>query len=177
MRSVDIIILITVLSVIIIRPAIDGAAAGFILTFSAMITANTESVLSFLRLLDGAGVRLERVAEYCAIEKEEGNNLEDISTEGEDDDPCHSVAAGWPSVGKIEVQGLCARYGPDMPDILHGVTFSVEGGERIGIVGATGGGKSTLARSFFSFVDLTAGSIKIDGRGERAVLHCLMHRV
>jgi ABC-type bacteriocin/lantibiotic exporter with double-glycine peptidase domain len=64
------------------------------------------------------------------------------------------------------VSGLGARYAPDMPEILHGVSFNCQGGERVGIVGATGGGKSTLAKAFFSFVDITTGSIEIDGKGE-----------
>jgi ABC-type multidrug transport system fused ATPase/permease subunit len=46
------------------------------------------------------------------------------------------------------------------------VSFEIEGGQRVGICGATGGGKSTLAKAFFSFVDITGGHMKIDGRGQ-----------
>lgn len=166
MRFVDLAIVSSALGVVILRSDINGAAAGFILTFAGMITNRFRAVLLTLRLVETSGVNLERVAEFCALEIEEGCSLKDISGDADDEDPNDSVAPGWPTDGRIEVQGLCARYGPDMPDILHGVTFSSEGGERIGIVGATGGGKSTLAKAFFSFVDLTAGSIKIDGRGE-----------
>jgi ABC-type multidrug transport system fused ATPase/permease subunit len=58
-----------------------------------------------------------------------------------------------------------------MPNVLHGISFDVQPREKIGIVGATGCGKSTLALSFFRFVEATAGRIVIDGLGARALLH------
>lgn len=53
-----------------------------------------------------------------------------------------------------------------MPNVLHGISFEVAPREKIGIVGATGCGKSTLALSFFRFVEATQGRIVIDGIGE-----------
>jgi ABC-type bacteriocin/lantibiotic exporter with double-glycine peptidase domain len=64
------------------------------------------------------------------------------------------------------VTGLAARYAPGTPEILHDVSFSCQSGERVGIVGASGGGKSTLAKALFSFVDVTAGKIEIDEKGK-----------
>jgi len=72
----------------------------------------------------------------------------------------------WPDKGEIEVTQLQAQYAPDLPNILHDISFMVKGGQRVGLVGATGGGKSTLAKAFFSFVDISHGTIKIDGKGK-----------
>ena len=55
------------------------------------------------------------------------------------------------------------RYAPDLPDVLHSLNFRIPPGCKVAIVGATGCGKSTLAQSFFRFVEAWEGSIKIDG--------------
>jgi ABC-type multidrug transport system fused ATPase/permease subunit len=55
---------------------------------------------------------------------------------------------------------------PDLPNVLHGISFDVAAQEKVGIVGSTGCGKSTLALSFFRFVEAAGGRIVIDGLGE-----------
>ena len=52
---------------------------------------------------------------------------------------------------------------PDLPDVLHNLSFEIRPGEKIGVLGRTGSGKSTLALSFFRFVEPTEGRIIIDG--------------
>jgi len=60
---------------------------------------------------------------------------------------------------------IASDFQPDLPDVLHGINFTVSPKQKIGIVGATGCGKSTLALSFFRFVEATSGRITIDGLG------------
>ena len=60
---------------------------------------------------------------------------------------------------------LRLTHQPDLPDVLHGISLEVQPREKIGIVGATGCGKSTLALSFFRFVEAHSGRIVIDGLG------------
>ena len=62
----------------------------------------------------------------------------------------------------LSVNGLSAGYGPLR--VLHDVDFEVRAGERIGIVGLNGHGKSTLFRSIMGLVDWQAGSIMFNGR-------------
>lgn len=71
--------------------------------------------------------------------------------------------ADWPGKGHVEVKNLVLRYAPELPPVLHGISFSVKPGEKVGIVGRTGSGKSTTALAFFRFVDFDGGSIEIDG--------------
>lgn len=55
------------------------------------------------------------------------------------------------------------RYRPSTPAILKGVSFTVEGGHKIGVVGRTGSGKSTLVAALFRLVEASSGRIVIDG--------------
>jgi ABC-type multidrug transport system fused ATPase/permease subunit len=72
-----------------------------------------------------------------------------------------------------EPQGISDTQ-PDLPNVLHGISFSVTSKQKIGIVGATGCGKSTLALSFFRFVEAHEGRILIDGMGTK-LFSCRLH--
>ncbi|CAH9109006.1 unnamed protein product [Cuscuta europaea] len=69
----------------------------------------------------------------------------------------------WPTHGEIEIRDLKVRYRDNTPLVLKGISFSVHRGEKIGIVGRTGSGKSTLIQVFFRLVEPSGGRIVIDG--------------
>jgi len=69
----------------------------------------------------------------------------------------------WPSKGEIDVKDLCVRYREGLPLSLRGITFKIDGGSRIGVVGRTGGGKSTLVQSILRLLEAESGKIMIDG--------------
>ncbi|WVQ96554.1 hypothetical protein IAU59_003659 [Kwoniella sp. CBS 9459] len=177
MQALDVIVRCAALTLLLIRPSTTGAIAGFVLTFAATISHNLNWIMTQMRDFELKGVSLERTSEYRCLEREGSERLSRENARPADwendkvlpDEGLNEQGEGqgrgaWPHKGELNVQGLCARYGPDMPEILHDVSFHVEGGQRVGIVGATGGGKSTLAKTFFSFVDVTKGIIEIDGR-------------
>ena len=64
--------------------------------------------------------------------------------------------------GAVSVSGLCFAY-PDGPEVLHGIDFEVAPGDRVGIMGHTGAGKSTLVSLLMRFYDPTRGSVCLDG--------------
>jgi ABC-type multidrug transport system fused ATPase/permease subunit len=69
----------------------------------------------------------------------------------------------WPEKGEIVFDKVEMRYRAELPLVLSGLTMHVEGGERIGIVGRTGAGKSSIMATLFRLVELSAGHITIDG--------------
>ncbi|KAI5347147.1 hypothetical protein L3X38_015026 [Prunus dulcis] len=71
--------------------------------------------------------------------------------------------ANWPDVGKVEIQNLQIRYRTDTPLVLRGISCIFEGGHKIGIVGRTGSGKSTLIGALFRLVEPAGGKIIVDG--------------
>ncbi|KAL8248049.1 hypothetical protein R6Q59_009265 [Mikania micrantha] len=71
--------------------------------------------------------------------------------------------ASWPNTGKVDIQNLQVRYRPDAPLVLRGVTCTFQGGHKIGIVGRTGSGKTTLIGSLFRLVEPAGGKIVVDG--------------
>lgn len=90
----------------------------------------------------------ERVTEYMELKSETQEGAE--------------APVEWPSTGRIVVENLAVRYSPDSPLILKGLSFNVKDGERVGVVGRTGAGKSSLTLALFRFLEAQEGSILID---------------
>ncbi|WFD17943.1 hypothetical protein MCAP1_000154 [Malassezia caprae] len=128
----------------------DAALAGFTLSYAILLV---EVLLWLVRLYSNVEINMnavERVGEYISIESETQGGLEP---------PAH-----WPTdTGAIHVQDLSVRYGKQFPPALQNVSFTIQPGEKVGIVGRTGSGKSTLSLAFFRFLEAERGSITIDG--------------
>ncbi len=83
----------------------------------------------------------------------------------ESEDPPHAVALG-PIAGRIDFDDVSFGYDPARP-VLHDVTFAVEPGQTVALVGRTGAGKTTVASLILRFYDPTRGVVRIDGRDVR----------
>jgi len=70
--------------------------------------------------------------------------------------------AYWPASGELHVKKLSARYSKDGPKVLHDISFKVKSGERVGIVGRTGSGKSSLTLALLRCI-ITEGTVHLDG--------------
>ncbi|KAK4699731.1 hypothetical protein P7C70_g6527, partial [Phenoliferia sp. Uapishka_3] len=73
------------------------------------------------------------------------------------------LSPSWPVSGEIEFKDVVMRYRPDLPAVLHGLSVKISAGEKVGIVGRTGAGKSSIAQCLFRIVELSGGTISIDG--------------
>lgn len=142
-------IFVTVVAVVAVSGHVDAALAGFSLTFALRYSSRLSGLLQSMTSIELSFNATERVIEYA-----------DIETEPEDG---KDAPAAWPTEGRIEVEDLTVAYKDSLPAVLKNLNFSVKPGERIGIVGRTGAGKSTLASVFFRLLKPRAGSVRIDG--------------
>ncbi|KAF9269658.1 multidrug resistance-associated ABC transporter [Marasmius fiardii PR-910] len=132
------------------NPSIDASIAGFSLAFASTITGDLLFMVRRFVGLEQSMVALERVKEYTDLKREAPEFVEP------------RPSASWPTKGEIKCEDLVIRYSPELPDVLHRLTFQIKPGEKVGILGRTGSGKSTLALSFFRFVEATEGRILVD---------------
>ena len=94
------------------------------------------------------------------------NSVERILHYVNDDDPEEPEGkklveppSGWPNAGQIKFDRLSMRYREGLDLVLRGLTFTVEGGQRVGICGRTGAGKSSLLLALFRMVEPASGGI------------------
>ncbi|KAI0789892.1 P-loop containing nucleoside triphosphate hydrolase protein [Abortiporus biennis] len=130
----------------------DGFAALVIVQAGVFAEASRQLVRVLAQLeLDANSV--ERIVEYL-----------DVAQEAPAVIPSRRPPAYWPSSsGSLSVEDLLVKYAPDLPPVLHSISFTVNPSEKIGVVGRTGSGKSTLALSLLRIVEASGGRIVIDG--------------
>jgi ATP-binding cassette, subfamily C (CFTR/MRP), member 1 len=120
-----------------------ATAFGFLTTISSEIESGMSSV--------------ERVKEYC-----DELPQEKVVVYGTGPNDTHAPSPHWPSAGRVEFRGASLRYRDGLPLVLKHLTVCVEAGHKIGIVGRTGSGKSTIMLALFRMVELAEGSITFD---------------
>ncbi|EJD51853.1 ATP-binding cassette transporter [Auricularia subglabra TFB-10046 SS5] len=128
----------------------DAARTGFSLV---MAVAFSGMILWFVRVLnmfEVEGNSLERIQQYVVIEQEPKPTEEG------------KPPAYWPASGDLRVEHLEAKYSPDGPLVLKDVNFELKSGERVGVVGRTGSGKSSLTLSLLRCI-FTSGHVYYDG--------------
>ncbi|KAI0008146.1 putative ATP-binding cassette transporter protein [Xylariaceae sp. FL0662B] len=150
--------------IILLVPNIDPALAGFALAFGLEFSAHVTWTVRHYVNVELEMNAAERIVEYTELPTE--------SLEGA------RPPAAWPTEGRVEVNDLVVSYAPDLPPVLKGVTFTVERNQRVGVVGRTGAGKSSLTLALFRFLEARSGSIHIDGLDiSRIRLHDLRSRL
>ncbi|KAI3882884.1 hypothetical protein MKX03_015779 [Papaver bracteatum] len=125
-----------------------GMALSYGLSLNMSLVFSTQNQCALANNI----ISVERLSQYMNIPSEA---LEVI--EG------NRPAPSWPAVGRVEFHDLKIRYRDDTPLVLQGITCTFEGGHKIGIVGRTGSGKTTLISALFRIVEPFGGKIVIDG--------------
>ncbi|KAJ7161077.1 multidrug resistance-associated ABC transporter [Mycena filopes] len=108
------------------------------------------TITSWILCLNDFELILERIEAYINIEQEPKSTASGIPP------------AAWPTSGELVVRNLSARYSEDGPNVLDDISFEVKSGERIGVVGRTGAGKSSLTLALLRAIP-TTGSVSYDG--------------
>lgn len=138
----------------------DPASVGLALSAACSIPLSLMSLCIMLFNVLQMIVSFERCVEYTELPPE----IDVPASESESDAPPNVLPSVWPSSGMIEFQNYSASYRPGVhPDVLKDVTFVVKPMEKIGVVGRTGAGKSSLVLALLRMLRPSKGRILIDG--------------
>ncbi|GFG20964.1 multidrug resistance-associated protein 1 [Aspergillus udagawae] len=143
-------VLVTGILVIIERDRIAPSISGLILSYCLSIVQLIQFTVRQFADVEAAMNATERVQEYSDLPTEAPLLL-------------GRVPDSWPMEGSISFENVSMVYRPGLPPALKSFTLSVAGGEKIGIVGRTGAGKSSIMVALFRLVELQQGRITVDG--------------
>mmetsp|Transcript_5656 Transcript_5656/g.12347 ORF Transcript_5656/g.12347 Transcript_5656/m.12347 type:complete len:1360 (-) Transcript_5656:160-4239(-) len=132
-----------------IDPGILGLAITMLIQLSGLFAFCIRQSAEVVNLF----VAVERVVEY----------YRDLPSEAALANDYDNKTTDWPANGEIVVKELSVRYRAELPLSLRGLTFTVKGGTRVGVVGRTGSGKSTLVQALLRLLEAEEGQIIVDG--------------
>lgn len=132
------------------EPSIRPGNAGLALTYAMSVTQTLNWMVRMAAELETNIVAVERVDEYTKIATERPPILP------------YRPPYSWPQSGRIHISGLSVRYREGLDLVLRNINCVVQSGEKIGVVGRTGAGKSSLMVALFRVVEPAAGTIIID---------------
>ncbi|XP_074281279.1 ABC transporter C family member 3-like isoform X2 [Silene latifolia] len=134
------------------RSAIDPSLSGLAATYGLNMNVLQAWIIWNLCNVENKMISVERILEYAKLPSEAALIVEDFRPESD-----------WPTRGSIQIQDLKVRYSADLPFVLKDITCTIPARVKLGIVGRTGSGKSTLIQALFRMVESTQGNIFIDG--------------
>ncbi|KAM8907839.1 LOW QUALITY PROTEIN: ATP-binding cassette sub-family C member 9 [Spinachia spinachia] len=131
----------------------SGGLVGLGLTYALTVTNYLNWVVRSLADLEVQMAAVKKVNSFLGTESENYEGTMDAS----------QVPENWPQDGEIKIRDLSVRYDPVLKPVLKHVNMFIEPGQKVGICGRTGSGKSSLSLAFFNMVDIYEGKIVIDG--------------
>jgi ATP-binding cassette subfamily C (CFTR/MRP) protein 4 len=149
--SSSLMVLAASLAAVLTRSSINPSLAAFSLLYVLRLTSMFQWVVRQSAEVENYMTSLERIHTYSQLPSE-GELVIEGSRPGE----------SWPQKGAIEVSNFKMRYRPELDLVLKGLEFKVKPGEKVGVCGRTGAGKSSLFSAFYRLVNKDDGHIKID---------------
>ncbi|XP_059617041.1 multidrug resistance-associated protein 1 isoform X5 [Phlebotomus argentipes] len=163
----NLIILFAAMFAVLGRDSTDEGSVGLSVSYALQITQTLNWLVRMTSDVETNIVAVERIKEYAETKQEAPWEL-----------PNATVPKNWPEVGTVEFRDFQVRYREGLELVLRGITFVVDGGQKVGIVGRTGAGKSSLTLSLFRIIESAGGSILIDGQDiSKLGLHTLRSRL
>lgn len=139
-----------------ISATLMGLSVGYALDISISLNWGIRQVAD----MESQIVSTERLSHYANNLPREGidsNQPQFLQASSAD------VPSSWPDQGSIKFENATLSYRPDLPPVLNNINIEIKAGERVGIVGRTGAGKSSILMALFRITELSEGRILIDG--------------
>ncbi|XP_078610229.1 multidrug resistance-associated protein 1-like isoform X14 [Branchiostoma floridae x Branchiostoma japonicum] len=161
------IVLFAALFAVIGRETLSPGIVGLSITYALQITQTLNWMVRMTSELETNIVAVERIKEYAETPTEAEWVVDD-----------NRPPDNWPSEGKVNFNSYQTRYREGLDLVIKGIDVTIKGGEKIGIVGRTGAGKSSLTLAIFRIIEAAGGDIEIDGVNISKIgLHDLRGRI
>ncbi|XP_049277103.1 multidrug resistance-associated protein 1 isoform X3 [Anopheles funestus] len=163
----NLIILFAGLFAVLGRETMNAGLVGLSVSYALQITQTLNWLVRMTSDVETNIVAVERIKEYGETKQEAAWEV-----------PNSTLPRDWPEQGTVEFRDFQVRYREGLELVLRGISFTVNGGEKVGIVGRTGAGKSSLTLALFRIIESSGGSIVIDGQDiSKLGLHSLRSRL
>lgn len=131
---------------------VTAGTIGLAMSYALQITQSLNWIVRMTVEVETNIVSVERILEYCNLPSEAPAIIEG-----------HRPPAHWPNEGRVEFKHYSTRYRPELDLVLNDINLAVEPRQKIGIVGRTGAGKSSLTLALFRIIEAAEGYVSIDG--------------
>ncbi|XP_053413290.1 multidrug resistance-associated protein 1 isoform X3 [Nycticebus coucang] len=161
------IVLFAALFSVISRHSLRAGLVGLSVSYSLQVTAYLNWLVRMWSETETNIVAVERLKEYSETEKEAPWQIQETAP-----------PSTWPQEGRVEFRNYSLRYREDLDLVLKHINITINGGEKVGIVGRTGAGKSSLTLGLFRINESAEGEIIIDGVNIAKIgLHSLRFKI
>ncbi|KAI9893113.1 MAG: hypothetical protein M1814_000660 [Vezdaea aestivalis] len=131
---------------------LSSGLVGLLMSYALQITQSLNWIVRQTVEVEANIVSVERVLEYAALPSEAPEVLRR-----------NRPKVSWPAHGAVSFNNYSTRYRPELELVLKDINLNIKPREKIGVVGRTGAGKSSLTLALFRIIEATAGDITIDG--------------
>lgn len=164
----NLIILFAALFAVFSKDNLSPGLVGLSVSYALQVTQTLNWLVRMTSDVETNIVAVERIKEY-------GETKQEAAWENTTDS---NLPKNWPENGEVVFRDFQVRYREGLDLVLRGINFTVQGGEKVGIVGRTGAGKSSLTLALFRIIESAGGQILIDGHDiSKLGLHALRSRL